>query len=109
MVSERVGVRAGRGDVVWKADCGECSQIQRQLGRPMLSTSPCWLWRCRVVFQGSVKPWIADERAATISQRLVSQFLGTIERGQLVSKLLVQSALRIPRGTTLHQINCEGG
>ena len=63
----------------------------------------------RVVFQGSVKSWIADERAATISQRLVSQFLGTIERGQLVSKLLVQSALRIPRGTTLHQINCEGG
>lgn len=25
-----------------------------QLGRPMLSTSPCWLWRYRVIFQDSI-------------------------------------------------------
>lgn len=38
-MSDRVGVRAGRGDAVWKADYGECSQIQRRLGRLMLSIS----------------------------------------------------------------------
>jgi hypothetical protein len=91
MVSERVGVRAGRGDVVWKADCGECSQIQRQLGRPMLSTSPCWLWRCRVVFQGSILLHIALVRRDVVFPALSFPSWGPLFR-----------AILPPRRATVH-------
>jgi len=49
--------------------CLECGlqrmlPIQRQLGQPILSTSPCWLWHCRVVALSRCRAVALSSKAA---------------------------------------------